>query len=71
MTQRILLFLLITLVTTGAGLIILHIWGIDLGEVLFKILGTIVVLVLLVGFLMVVKMDFTTDKRLKDKNFLD
>jgi hypothetical protein len=38
---------------------------------LFKILATIGVLILLVGFLMVVKMDFGEHKRLKDENFLD
>ncbi len=69
--QRSLLLILIGLVIAGAALIILSIWGVDLGAALFKILATIGVLVLLVGFLMVVKMDFGEHKRLKDENFLD
>lgn len=69
--QRSLLLVLIGLVIAGAALIILTIWGVDLGAALFKILATIGVLILLVGFLMVVKMDFGEHKRLKDENFLD
>jgi high-affinity Fe2+/Pb2+ permease len=69
--QRSLLLVLIGLVIGGAALIILSIWGVDLGAALFKILATIGVLILLVGFLMVVKMDFGEHKRLKDENFLD
>jgi hypothetical protein len=69
--QRSLLLVLIGLVIFAAALIILSIWGVDLGEALFKILATIAVLVLLVGFLMVVKMDFGEHKRLKDQDYLD
>jgi high-affinity Fe2+/Pb2+ permease len=69
--QRSLLLVLIGLVIAGAALVILTIWGVDLGAALFKILATIGVLILLVGFLMVVKMDFGEHKRLKDENFLD
>ncbi|MGB4106782.1 MAG: hypothetical protein WBK55_03180 [Alphaproteobacteria bacterium] len=69
--QRSLLLILIGLVIAGAALIILSIWGVDLGVALFKILATIGVLVLLVGFLMVVKMDFGEHKRLKDQDYLD
>lgn len=69
--QRSLLLILIGLVIAGAALIILSIWGVDLGAALFKILATIGVLVLLVGFLMVVKMDFGEHKRLKDENSID
>jgi high-affinity Fe2+/Pb2+ permease len=69
--QRSLLLVLIGLVIAGAGLVILTIWGVDLGAALFKILATIGVLILLVGFLMVVKMDFGEHKRLKDEDYLD
>ncbi|MCE7886159.1 MAG: hypothetical protein DYH13_01455 [Alphaproteobacteria bacterium PRO2] len=69
--QRSLLLVLIGLVIAGAALIILTIWGVDLGAALFKILATIGVLILLVGFLMVVKMDFGEHKRLKDQDYLD
>lgn len=69
--QRSLLLVLIGLVIGGAALIILTIWGVDLGAALFKILATIGVLILLVGFLMVVKMDFGEHKRLKDQDYLD
>ncbi|MBP7722748.1 MAG: hypothetical protein KA155_09460 [Alphaproteobacteria bacterium] len=69
--QRSLLLVLIGLVIGGAALIILSIWGVDLGAALFKILATIGVLILLVGFLMVVKMDFGEHKRLKDQDYLD
>ncbi|HQX28001.1 MAG TPA: hypothetical protein PKX38_08725 [Alphaproteobacteria bacterium] len=69
--QRSLLLVLIGLVIGGAALVILTIWGVDLGAALFKILATIGVLILLVGFLMVVKMDFGEHKRLKDQDYLD
>ena len=69
--QRSLLLVLIGLVIGGAALIILTIWGVDLGAALFKILATIGVLILLVGFLMVVEMDFGEHKRLKDHDYLD
>jgi high-affinity Fe2+/Pb2+ permease len=69
--QRSLLLVLIGLVVGGAALVILTIWGVDLGAALFKILATIGVLILLVGFLMVVKMDFGEHKRLKDQDYLD
>jgi hypothetical protein len=69
--NRALLITLIGLVMAGAALIILEIWGVSFGELLFKLLGTIAVLILLVGFLMVVKLDFGEHKRLKDQNYID
>jgi surface polysaccharide O-acyltransferase-like enzyme len=69
--QRGFLLTLIGLVILAAALIILNIWGVDLGEIFYKILGTLVVLIVLVGFLMVVKMDFGEHKRLKDEGYLD
>ena len=69
--QRGLLITMIGLVILAALLIILNIWGVDLGEIFYKVLGTLVVLIILIGFLMVVKMDFGDHKRLKDQNYLD
>lgn len=69
--QRGLLLTMIGLVILAAVLIILNIWGVDLGEIFYKVLGTLVVLIILIGFLMVVKMDFGDHKRLKDQNYLD
>lgn len=69
--HRGLLYTLIGLVIACAGLIILNIWGVDIGELFYKILGTFIVLIILVGFLMVVKMDFGEHKRLKDQNYID
>ena len=69
--QRGLLLTLIGLVILAATLVILNIWGVDLGDAFMKILGTVIVLIILVGFLMVVKMDFGEHKRLKDEGYLD
>lgn len=68
----ILLRSLIGLVLLGALVVILQIWGVSFGpDVFMKVLGTIAVLIVLVGFLMVVKIDFGENKRLKDQNYLD
>ncbi|PZQ45308.1 MAG: hypothetical protein DI551_07745 [Micavibrio aeruginosavorus] len=69
--QRALIYLLISLAIAAAAIIILHIWGVDLGALFFKLLATIGILALLVGFLLVVKADFSEHKRLKDENFID
>jgi len=69
--HRVLIFFIIGLAITGAALVILQIWGVDLGELLYKLLATIGVLILLAGFLLVVKSDFGEHKRLKDQNFID
>lgn len=69
--QKALIYALIGLATTAATLVILSIWGVDLDEALYKLLGTVGVLILLVGFLLVIKSDFTEHKRLKDENYLD
>ena len=70
-THRILLGVLVALVVLGAGLVILAIWGVDLGVTLPRLLGTVGVLVGLCAFLLVVKTDFGDQKKLKDQNFLD
>lgn len=69
--QRFLAFSLIALAVAAAALVIAHIWGVDLGALFFKLLGTIGVLALLAGFLLVAKADFSEHKRLKDENFID
>ena len=64
--------ILVTLVCGVAGLIILKIWGIELPDNLFwKIMSTLIVLVLLFGFLLVAHSDFGDKKKLKDDNYLD
>lgn len=69
--HKILIYTLIALAIGAAALVILSIWGVDLSDVIFKLLATIGVLILLVGFLLVVKSDFSEHKRLKDKNYID
>ncbi len=70
--HRALVIGLIGLVSLAAVLIILNIWGIVFdGELLFKLLATIGVLVVLAGFLLVIKSDFGEHKRLKDEDFID
>ncbi len=70
--HRALVIGLIGLVSLGCILLILSIWGVVFdGELLFKMLATIGILVVLMGFLLVVKSDFGEHKRLKDENFID
>lgn len=70
--HRTLVLALIGLVLLAGLLIILSIWGVLLdATLLFKLLGTIGILILIVGFLLVVKQDFGDHKRLKDQNFID
>lgn len=69
--HRILIYTLVGLAIAAATLMILSIWGVDLSEILYKLLATIGVLILLVGFLLVVKLDFGDHKRLKDQNYID
>lgn len=69
--NKTLLGILIALVVAGAAIVVLQIWGVSFGEIFFKLLATIGVLILLVGFLMVVKLDFGEHKRLKDQNYID
>lgn len=65
-------FSLVGLVCIGAGIIIMKIWGFELpDDLFFKILGTLAVLILLFGFLLVVNSDFGQHKKLKDENYLD
>ena len=69
--HRALVLALIGLVIAGGTLIILSVWGVAFGpDVIFKLLATIGILILVVGFLLVVRMDFGEHKRLKDNNFI-
>ncbi len=69
--QKFLIQTLVGLAITAAVLIILSIWGVNIGEIIYKLLATIGVLALLIGFLLVVKLDFSEHKRLKDQNYID
>lgn len=69
--HRTLIYILMGLAIGGAALIILSIWGVDLSDLIYKLLATIGVLILLIGFLLVVRADFSDHKRLKDQNYLD
>ena len=65
-------FAVAALVCGIAALMIMKIWGIELPEDLFfKIMGTLIILTLLFGFLLVVNSDFGQHKKLKDENYLD
>ena len=69
--HRLLIKTLVGLAITAAGLVILAIWGVNLGEIIYQLLATIGVLVLLIGFVLVVKLDFSEHKKLKDQNYID
>ena len=69
--HRAMVMSLIGLVLLAGVLIILNLWGVALGDRFLKLLATIGILILIVGFLLVVKMDFGEHKRLKDNDFID
>jgi hypothetical protein len=70
--HRALVLGIIGLVVLGGFVMILQIWGLlDNPDFFFRIMGTIVVLALVAGFLLAVRQDFAEHKRLKDENFLD
>lgn len=63
---------LIALVVAAGLLTIGQIWGEVLSwDTYVKAVITLGILVLLIAFLLVVKMDFGQQKRLKDENYLD
>ena len=63
---------LVAISAMTAGLLLLQIWEqVFAWSVFLKLLGTLGVLVVLVGFLLAVAEDFGSNKRLKDKNFID
>jgi uncharacterized membrane protein len=64
--------LLLGLVILGAVLTIGQIWGLFGGwDFYAKIITTIAILVLLIGFVIVIKADLGEHKKLKDENYLD
>ncbi len=69
--HRALIYALVLLAVASGAVVILHIWGVDLGALFYKLLATFGVLALVAGFLLVVKSDFSEHKRLKDQNFID
>lgn len=67
-----LLFGLVALSVMASGLMTLQIWGQFFQWAIFvKLLATLGIAVLLIGFLLAVAEDFGTGKRLKDKNLID
>ena len=70
--HQILLTALIVIAVTATGLFIGQIWFDFMSwAILWKVFLTLAVLFVLVGFLMVVKIDFGQHKKLKDENYLD
>ena len=70
--HQVLLKTLIGLVVAAALLTIVQIWGTFISWDMYgKAIVTLGILVLLIGFLLVVKIDFGQQKKLKDDNYLD
>ncbi|MGH1399196.1 MAG: hypothetical protein ACRBCT_08285 [Alphaproteobacteria bacterium] len=70
--HRYMLIGLVGLVLVGALLTILQMWtGLIGWDVFIKLIITLGILVLVLGFLMVIKADLGEHKRLKDENYLD
>lgn len=67
-----LLYAVIGCVIAMAALTIIQIWGSILSwDVFVKLIGTLGIVVLVAGFLLVVKSDFGEHKKMKDENYLD
>jgi hypothetical protein len=63
---------LVALSVLGSGLLTLQIWVQMFDWSIFlKLIGTLGVVVVLLGFLLAVAEDFGTNKRLKDNNYID
>lgn len=63
---------LVALSVVGSGLLTLQIWvQMFQWDIFLKLIGTLGVVVVLLGFLVAVAEDFGTNKRLKDNNFVD
>lgn len=70
--HKTLLIFIVAAVGFGALVTIVQIWTIFLSwDVYFKLIITIGILVLLAGFVIVVKADLGEKKKLKDDNYLD
>lgn len=67
-----LLYTVIGCVLLGAAITILQMWTMMFEWSAFiKILGTLGIVLLVAGFLLVVKSDFGDHKKLKDENYID
>lgn len=63
---------LVAVSVVTAGMVLLQIWGQWFAWALFvKLLATLGIAVVLLGFLVAVAEDFGTNKRLRDENFVD
>ncbi len=63
---------IIVMVCIGALISIAQIWTIFLAwDVFFKALITLGILIVLAGFILVVKSDLGSHKKMKDENYLD
>ena len=63
---------LIGTVLGAAILTIIQIWTPIIGwDTYLKLIGTLTIIFVLVGFLMALRSDFKSDKKLKDDNYLD
>ena len=65
--------LISALVIFAGALFILQIWEVDImdWDTFWKVMGTLGVLVVVLGFLTVVKIDFGEHKKLKDQDYID
>ena len=67
-----LLYIVIGCVLGGAGLTILQMWTQMIAwDDFLKVLGTLGIVLVVAGFLLVVKSDLGEHKKLKDHNYLD
>ncbi|MGB1077796.1 MAG: hypothetical protein ACPG05_05760 [Bdellovibrionales bacterium] len=71
--SNILIKLISALVILGGAIVVLQIWGVDVlsWEMFLKVMGTLGVVIVVLGFLIVVRSDFSDHKKLKDDNYLD
>ncbi len=71
--HRLLLKLISGLVILGGILIVFQIWGIDIINwyIFLRAMGTLAVIIVILGFLLVVKTDFGEHKKMTDENYLD
>ncbi len=70
--EKLMLGIVVFLALTMGALIIAQLWWLALPWIDFaKIFGTVLILFVLVSFVLAVKEDFGTSKKLKDENFLD
>ncbi len=72
MNQSLLLKAIIIMVCIGALISIIQIWTTFLTwDIFFKVLITLGILILLAGFILVIKLDLGSHKKMRDENYLD